>query len=206
VGLVAGKLAEHYKKPVFVLAKEAEEATGSARTSGSFDVVMSLKATEQYLVKFGGHKQAAGLTVRTAQLEQFYQELLKFAEQNIAEEEQEPVLELEAELRESDFSMAAYDELEKLEPYGVGNSKPKFLISAAQLVNHKLVGATQQHVQIQLIVGSAVIDCIAFSMPYIVTAMPAGSIVDVAAELIADSWNGTKKLKLKIVDIKLTNQ
>jgi single-stranded-DNA-specific exonuclease len=205
-GLVAGRLADHYKKPVLVLEKGLEESTGSARTSGGFDVLGSLKASSQYLVKFGGHKQAAGLTVRTEQLENLYREILKFAETTIVEESGPPVLELEGELKEQDISLDTYEELEKMEPFGVGNPKPRFMVSQAQVLEYKLVGANKQHAQVRLTVGAKPLDCIGFSMAYLAEAFPAGSVVDIAGELIADSWNGTKKLKFKLIDMRTHEQ
>src|SRR6185503_19999944 len=80
VGLAAGKLAEENYIPVIVLEKGPEESTGSARTVGDFDVVESLKAASEYLVRFGGHKQAAGLTVRTVDFEKMYQKVLDYAD------------------------------------------------------------------------------------------------------------------------------
>jgi len=206
VGLVAGRLADHYKKPVLVLEKGEQESTGSARTSGEFDVLGSLKASEQYLVKYGGHKQAAGLTVRTDQLENFYREVLRFADTNMAAEAGPPVLELEAELAEQDISMETYEELEKLEPFGVGNPKPKFLLAGARVLEHKLVGANKQHVQTRLALGDKIFDCIGFSLAYLADGYPAGSTVDIAGELIADSWNGLKKLKFKLIDMRTHEQ
>ncbi len=202
VGLVAGRLADHYKKPVMVLEKGAEESTGSVRTSGNFDAVESLKSASEFLIKFGGHKQAAGLTVRTDQLDEFYRQILKFAEATMSAGEPVPTLELEAELRESDITFGTAEELEKMEPFGVGNPKPKFLVRGAQFLDYKLVGANQQHIQLRLMVDAKVIECIGFSMAYIAEAFSSGSIVDVAGELITDSWNGTKKLKLKLIDMR----
>lgn len=203
VGIVAGRLADHYSKPVLVLEKGETESTGSVRTSGNFDAVESLKFAAQYLVKFGGHKQAAGLTVRTDQLDAFYQEILKFADTNIASEQLEPMVELEAELQEADLTLATAEEIERLEPFGVNNPKPSLLLAEAEILEYRLVGADQQHVQLKLGKGLKQVDCIGFSMAYIVDKFPVGSVADVVGELMADTWNGTKKLKLRLVDIRL---
>lgn len=200
VGLVAGRLADHYRKPVLVLEKGATESTGSVRTSGNFDAVESLKFAAQYLVKFGGHKQAAGLTVRTEQLEAFYQTILKFADTNPVLEQQD-TLELEAQLEETDLSLVTAEEVEKLEPFGVGNPKPKLLIPQVHILEHRLVGVQQQHIQLKLRKGARILDGIGFNMAYVSEKFPAGTMVDVAGELLTDSWNGTKKLKFKLIDV-----
>lgn len=76
------------------------------------------------------------------------------------------------------------------------------MIERAQVLSFKLVGSNKQHVQIQLLVGNKIIDCIGFSMGYVANQLWAGGFIDVAGELLADSWNGVKKLKLRLFDIK----
>jgi single-stranded-DNA-specific exonuclease len=79
VGLAAGRLAELYKRPVIVLETGDEESTGSARTGSEFDLVSALKSASHLLVKYGGHKQAAGLTLKNKDVPAFYQALLDYA-------------------------------------------------------------------------------------------------------------------------------
>jgi single-stranded-DNA-specific exonuclease len=205
VGLVAGRLAEKYKKPVLVLEKGTTECTGSARTAGNFDVVACLKSASQYLVKYGGHKQAAGLTVKREHLDNFYQEILRFADSGTFQEA-EPTMELEAQLHEADIALETFEEVAKLEPFGVGNPKPKFYINQAQVMTHRLVGAEQQHLQLQVLVGNRVLDCIGFNMSYHAQKLSMGALIELAGELMADVWNGAKKLKLKLIDLKIHEQ
>jgi single-stranded-DNA-specific exonuclease len=146
VGLVAGRLAEEFYKPVIVLEKTTEFSTGSARTVGDFNILEALKHASEHLVRFGGHKQAAGLTLQTVKLEIFYQKVLDYAEANIVESSR--TLELEAELQASDLVSTTYNLVSSLEPFGVNNPKPKFLISALEILDLKPVGKTGQHFQL----------------------------------------------------------
>ena len=98
VGLVAGRIAEEYHKPTMVLSRDGAEATGSARTVGEFNVVESLKHASEHLTRFGGHQQAAGLTLKVDDFELFYQKILDYAEENLTEDDLESSLTLEAEL------------------------------------------------------------------------------------------------------------
>lgn len=202
VGLVAGRLAAELNKPVIVLEQGEEECTGSARSVGNFDIVEALKSTAQHLVKFGGHKQAAGLTVKVTELEAFRSALIQYTEEHLTLEDMENVLELEAELTAGDVTLDMHDIIAELEPFGVGNMKPKFLIRNAVMQTQRIVGSGQKHLQMALGVGDSVIESIAFNMAYICDTIKVGDKIDLAVELIADSWNGFRKVKLRVVDIK----
>lgn len=204
VGIVAGKLADHYKRPVIILEEgENGEVTGSARSALGFDIVSALISTQSYLKRYGGHKEAAGLTLHLENFDEFYLALLKHAEQNWPEQISEPILELDAELKENDLTLDGYTEVEALEPFGVGNPKPKFLISHAKLAAFRLVGQNSQHLQMQLVIGETILDCIGFSMAYKAKDFSTGLDLSVAGELMVDQWNGTKKLKLRVLDVKI---
>jgi single-stranded-DNA-specific exonuclease len=178
-------------------------STGSARSIKGFDIVAALNHCSEYLLKYGGHKEAAGLTVANDQFDNFYFNLLKYAENNWPEQSEEPILELDAKLEEQDLSMDRYEEIALLEPFGMGNPKPKFLIEDAKLISHRLVGQSQNHLQMQVLVGETILECIGFSMGYFSAKLETGKIINLAGELIADTWNGNKKLKMRIIDIQI---
>jgi single-stranded-DNA-specific exonuclease len=205
VGLAAGKLAEIYKRPVIVLERGEVESTGSARSGNGFDIVAGLKATSHLLSRFGGHKQAAGLTLPTMHVEKFYQGLLAFADQT-GYEAVEPALELAAELQAQDLTLVTQEQVEQLEPYGMGNPKPLFLVSGAQVRSHRIVGNGQKHLQLQIGLADRVVDCIGFNLAYLAERLNGYKVIDLAVELLADSWNGNTKLKLKVVDIRSSQE
>lgn len=200
VGLAAGRLAELYKRPVIVLETGETESTGSARTGSEFNIIECLKSCSHLMVKFGGHTQAAGLTVKNEQVEVFYQAILDYAENNMPAATA-PTLELEAELTEESLSLDTAASLQKFEPCGIGNPKPKFLLSNCNVISFRGVGKEQQHLQLQLGIGSTVIDSIGFNMGNLMNRISVGAILNVAAELMVDSWNGRSKVKLRLVDV-----
>ena len=202
VGLVAGRLVEEFNRPVIVLEKGLEESTGSARTVGEFNVVEALKYSSEHLVRFGGHKQAAGLTLRTEHFEIFYQKILEFAETNLADTDINRSLTLEAELDESQLSIVNCQLLQSFEPFGVDNQRPKFLIKNASVVSVKFVGASQQHLQLRLRVGEREIAGIYFNCGDFAKSLAPHDILDLAAELMEDEWNGRKQIKLRVVDVR----
>lgn len=203
VGIIAGKIAETFGKPTIVLEKGEKESTGSARTSGEFDLVECLKSVSDKLLKFGGHKQAAGLTVATDLLDEFYRGILDFAEQHWPAEQSAPPLVIETILFGGDLSIDAHADLAKLEPYGAGNPKPVFMLAGVNLVSYKLVGTEQQHLQLKVMLDNILLDCIGFNMSYLATKFTDNVELDLAGELMVDSWNGSKKIKFKLIDLKV---
>ncbi len=201
VGIVAGRIADIYHKPAIVLSRGEEESTGSARIGTSnFDIVECLKAVSQHLVKFGGHKQAAGLSVKTSELPALYEAILKYVEDNPTEE-QKPTLIIDAELTEQDLNLSAYEDVLALEPYGAGNTRPIFALPSARVASFKAVGESQQHLQLKVVIGEAVLDCIGFNLGYLLPRLDFGNKVSLAGELMVDTWQGTKKLKMRVLDI-----
>lgn len=203
VGIAAGRLATELQKPVIVLEQGEQESTGSARTFGDFDMVEALKATAEHLLKFGGHKQAAGLTLATTNLDAFRVAIARYASEHMSQADQEVVLDLDAQLTASDLTLDFFDQLEELQPFGVGNPKPLFLIQNVELYGAKKVG-NDKHVQLTFSVEGRPVQGIAFNMAYVCDTVPVGSMVDLAAELIADTWNGIRRLKLRVVDIRIS--
>jgi single-stranded-DNA-specific exonuclease len=202
VGIIAGRIADQFHRPAIILERGETESTGSARVGNTdFNIVEALKATQTHLVKFGGHKQAAGLTVRTDQLETWYSEVLRYADLNPVASGA-PVLKIEAELSAADLSWDAFEEVAKLEPFGAENPAPVFALPDAKILSFKVVGATGQHLQIKLAQEDAVLDCIGFNMAHLATRLNVGGTISVAGQLQADSWQGVKKLKLRLLDVK----
>lgn len=206
VGLVAGKIAEEFQKPTFVLEAGEIFATGSARTTGNFDVVECLKSARDVLEKFGGHKQAAGLTVKTENLPLFYEKILVFAQTSGAESlETEIPSWLDAEIAHRELVLETADKLAALEPHGVGNSKPQFFISGLTLLAVRRVGSGGKHAQLTFKTKYGTIDGISFSGGEFWSHIAPGSVVDISAELLVDSWQGRKRVKLRVCDL-ITNQ
>jgi single-stranded-DNA-specific exonuclease len=164
--------------------------------------VEALKSTSHLLVKFGGHKQAAGLTLKTENVEVFYQNLLEYAE-SINYEATEPSLDVDAELFENSINLETADIVASLEPFGAGNTKPIFVINDVSVVSSKAVGKESQHLQLNLCLGQTFFSCIAFNFGYLAARLSNSDIIDVVVEFLIDEWNGNRRLKFRIIDIKL---
>lgn len=153
IGIVAAKLLETYQKPAFVL-QELEDGTakGSARSFGDFSAVEGIRATEKLLIKGGGHKLAAGITLEATRVTEWrtaintYYDSLKLSSQ-----EKYLLPKADATIDGfSDLNEDLIDNLTRLEPFGNGNPEPVFCVLGAMVVERRLMGADGQHVAYNL--------------------------------------------------------
>jgi single-stranded-DNA-specific exonuclease len=183
------------------------ESTGSARSVPSFNVVEALKYSKDVLVKFGGHAAAAGFTLRTEHLDIFYKNLLDFADKNLDPAALAKVINLDAEMKPEDISMETSDTINAFEPFGVDNTKPKFMLANVSVVDSSGVGKDAKHLQLSVSakLGNGtekVFKCIAFNFCKVIEQLSPGKKIDLAFELITDVWQGRKNLKLRVIDFR----
>ena len=126
VGIVASRIAEELYRPTIVVAFDGEEGKGSGRSIPGFDLYSSVAACSGHLVRFGGHRAAAGLTVERAKLDSFRRAFARAARERLHPEFKQPVLKLDLELDLEAVADGVARELERLEPHGPGNPRPVF--------------------------------------------------------------------------------
>lgn len=205
VGLVAGKIAEEFYKPTIVLSKDENGFTGSARTVGDFNILEAIVFASEFLERFGGHKQAAGLSLALNNLEKFYSKILEYSEQKDGTMPQGARLYLEAELGLSHLTLTFFELLSYLEPFGIGNPRPKFLIKDLKIEAIRAVGNLRNHLQFFLSNSQTKIPAIMFGATDFAKSLKIGDTIDAAAELLYDGYNGQARVKLRILDIKRTD-
>ncbi len=209
IGLVAGKLVEEFSRPAVVLTVGEVYSKASARSINGFNIIEAIRAQSEFLVDAGGHPMAAGFTVETAKLELVKQRLLELAEKAIGPELLEKTLKIDLELPLPAISLKLWEAIRKLAPFGLGNPEPVFK-SPAIVEDFRLVGNTGKH--LRLIVKAVTeegshqensLAAIAFNQGFLANKLRRGQKVELAFGLTLNSWNGEKKLELKVKDIKL---
>ncbi len=149
VGIVASQMAEKLRKPVILITEIIDKEygkvlRGSCRSANGIDLHAALKDCEEFLLQFGGHKMAAGVTLYESQLEKFIHKLSTYL-QNIEDVEPElKKIDLELEV-ERVLENSYLQQLQLLEPYGVGNEKPIFLDKHLVINEIKRIGKTGDH-------------------------------------------------------------
>ena len=127
VGIVASRALTLYGKPCFILSEEGELAVGSGRSLGNFGLFDAVYACRELLERYGGHKLAAGLTLKTENIPAFREAINRYA---AARFDRMPVVQtvIDRRLRAADIDLSAVEMLSCLEPYGEGNPQPVFLM------------------------------------------------------------------------------
>ncbi len=202
VGLVAGRLAERFHRPAFLIERGPELSKGSARGIPGFNVVEALRACEDLLVKYGGHTAAGGFTVPTAQLPELEARLAAFAERTLTEEDLRPRLELDAELALQEVTWDLWRALAPLEPFGPANPRPLFWLRDVRIRRVRPVG-DGSHLQL-LLEGSGGhrVEAIAFRQGEHAAALEAVPWADLAVHLNVDRWNGRERLRLQVAALR----
>jgi len=127
IGIVASKLVDVFHRPAIVLSIEGDTAHGSCRSIPGFDMLGALDAHAGYLLRFGGHRVAAGLTMEAGQVKAFRRAIADWADARLEPDDLRPRLQLDARLRFREITPALVDALAALAPFGAGNPKPLFL-------------------------------------------------------------------------------
>jgi single-stranded-DNA-specific exonuclease len=148
IGIVASRLVNQYYRPVVLIAVADGIGKGSARTPDGFDLYEGLKGCAQYLEKFGGHRAAAGITLRAENIPAFRRDFERIVYHKTTPEDFVPKLSIDAEISASDVSVQLADDLEALAPFGAGNPEPLFMLSDMDVLSARVVGT--HHLQMRL--------------------------------------------------------
>jgi single-stranded-DNA-specific exonuclease len=149
VGIVASRLVNHFQKPAVVLSIHNGIAKGSGRSIGNVDLYSLIKSQESLLAKFGGHKMAAGLSMDIENIDAFRAGINSSAAA-LHPDDFIPQSDILGELEHHSINFDLLALLERYEPYGEGNPRPRFLIRDAEVVSVKLFGQDRSHSRLEL--------------------------------------------------------
>ena len=196
LGIVASRIVERFHRPTVVIGFNGDAGKGSARSIRGFHMVDGLRRCAGYLEKFGGHEFAAGLSVKTEQIEPFAGAFEGVAREWLRADDLLPLLEIDAPLGLPDIGFSLMRELEALKPFGIGNPEPLFMTRGLEVCERKLFPAGARFRFRQ---GERVIGGVAFGAGEDFPGAP-GTKIDVAYRLSENEWNGSTSVEMKIVD------
>ncbi len=205
IGIVASRLSEEYYKPTIVLTESNGFASGSARSVSGFDLYKAVESCKDLLENFGGHMYAAGLTMKTENVDEFTHRFEEYVAENILEDQTYPQLEIDATLEFKDITPKFFRVLKQFGPFGPGNMKPIFESkNVYDYGSSRLVGKEQEHLKLELIDGSSenVMSGIAFRMYEFNDHLKALNPLDICYTLEENNFNGNVTIQLMIRDIK----
>jgi len=201
IGLVASRLVDSYHRPMIVISKGEVYSKGSARSVPGFNIIEAIYASSEYLVDGGGHPMAAGFTIETRHIETFVQNIKKYAQSSLLDEQLMPIIKIECELDREDINFKTLEEIRKFEPYGVGNLEPIFLTRTMLVEDVRAVGQGAGHLKLQVDGLSA----IAFNMGQKRALIRPGHYLDLVYTVSEDYYNGGGTIQLKVKDLATGN-
>lgn len=202
IGIVASRLVEAYHRPAVVISVDGSECVGSARSIPGFHIQEAFCAVSDLLDRFGGHSQAAGLSLKTSRLTDLKLRLMAYARERLSEEALIPKLYYDGELAKEDITPHLHKEIEILEPFGAGNPPPSFLISSAAINNSRRVGKDFSHLKMALSLGLRSLDAIGFGWGDAAAEFEPGCRVDLLASVYRNEYRGVSKTEFRIQGLK----
>ena len=202
IGIVASKLTEKYYKPTILLTIEEGMATGSARSIKGFSIFDALVKCKDLMTKFGGHEQAAGLSMNMENIDELRKRVNEIADYNLSQEDLIENVKVEYELQEGQVDLKLVDDLHLLEPFGMSNPTPRFIMRDLLLSNIGFVGAAKQHLKLTL-QKDHVYEAIGFNMAYLADDFTRGDKVDVLFQLDENNYNNNRKVQFLLKDVRM---
>jgi len=205
IGIVASKLVETYKKPVFIIGIRGDTATGSARSFGNFSAADAVRAADDIILRGGGHGAAAGVTLETAQIPAFRRRVNEFYD-SLNLTDQVRFLQPSADVEVKDFAEITeelVEQISRMEPFGNGNPEPILKIAHAVVAGVRRMGANGQHVKIALRdADEKTLQVLAFNAPESFFREP-GDEIAVWFQPNINEWNGVRTVEGRLLHVEL---
>ncbi len=206
VGIVASRLTETYYRPTIVLGESNGIATGSARSVSDYNIYEAINACSHLLENFGGHKFAAGLSLKTENIDAFSECFEEYVSKTIKPEQLIPIINVDAELKFSEIDDRFYRIMSQMAPFGPGNMTPVFITkNVRDTGNSKRVGANKDHLKLEVVdTNGVVMQGIAFSFePEYYEKMSAEPkpYFDICYSVSENEFRGKISLQLTVKDI-----
>jgi single-stranded-DNA-specific exonuclease len=199
VGIVASRLVERYYRPTILVALGAAAGLGrgSARSIHGVNVYDAIKACQESLEGFGGHRMAAGLSIRAEKVPELAERFECAVRARVTANDFVPVTDADCELPFSAINDECLRDLARLEPYGPGNPEPLFLARNVRVVSRRVVG--DQHLKLYLEQEGRALPAVGFGMSDVELAP--GNVIDVLFSPMVNEWAGAETLELRLRDI-----
>lgn len=208
VGLVAGRIADEFGKPAAIFQKGEKESVGSFRSIPQINIIEAIGECSDLLVKFGGHDQAAGVTVKNDNLEAFWKKLGGIVERKFGEKKLVREIKIDEEISFEEIGFELANDVKKMEPFGKGNEEPVFLTRDLIVQELKWLGNGEKHLKLFLRPkdnSPKIFEAIGFNADVDFKKIEKGDIIDLVYNLEQDEWNGSKKLQMRIVDLRASD-
>jgi single-stranded-DNA-specific exonuclease len=205
IGLVAGKLAEKYHRPVVLIALDqlgARPGTGSARSPNGLNLHAAFSACREHLLGFGGHAAAAGLRIDETRIDAFRQAFCETCECETPAGGRAGELRIDAEGPLAQLTMSTVQQIESLAPFGCGNPRPVLCATGVRLAEPpKRMGEGEKHLSLKLTQHRTTLRCVAFGMGECADELAAANaLLDIAFKPVINSYRDRHSVEVHLVD------
>lgn len=202
IGIVASRLVERYGKPALVFSIHEGKAKGSARSIEGFDIFDALLSLNAYYDKFGGHEQAAGLTLPLEQFERWQSDMEALCKETLPAYLLVPALAIETKVASADVTYSFLEELEKLEPYGVANPRPVFKLEGVTIQKKLQLGKNREFTKYVVSDGIRTFDAISFDKSGYYQLFKENDCIDLLCHIDLNEFKGTQTIQFQLKDIR----
>ena len=205
IGIVASRILEQYYRPVFLLAIDGEEAHGSGRGIDGINLADSLNACTDLLIRHGGHKAAAGLTIKTENIPKFERRFNRYVCEHLSDEDFIQQLSIEFEIQMSYLSLEVIQKLHLLEPFGEDNPSPRIAMRNLSLQRPpRLIGKENNHLKLFVTDGRQTAEAVGWQMSdYFISLKNQNIRLDLAFDPEISEWDNTPCIQLNIADLQI---
>lgn len=201
VGIVASRIIETYYRPTVVLTQSGDCVSGSARSVPGFNLYEAVHACREFLLGYGGHFAAAGLTLQTSNVEAFREKFEEVVSATIDENLLIPEIIIDAEIEFKDINPAFYNIIKQMEPFGPGNMTPVFIAKGVRNTGFSRI-VKEDHLRLVVQQDDITFTGIGFNMADKFSIVESRQPFDIVFKIDENEWNGNKALQLKVEDIR----
>ena len=201
VGIVASRLIETHYRPTIVLTKSGDVLAGSARSVSGFNLYEAIHACREYLLGYGGHFAAAGLSMLPENLPAFEKKFDEVVSATIDERLLIPEINIDAEIGFAELTQNFYEIICQMEPFGPENMRPVFIARNVKDTGYSKI-AKELHIRFSVSQGNKTFTGIGFQMASKFELLKMNKAIDLVFTLDENEWNGTTNLQLKVIDLR----
>jgi len=203
VGIVASRLIETYYRPTIVLTRSGDLVSGSARSVVKFNLYEAIHACKEYLLGYGGHFAAAGMTMLPEQVIPFSEAFEKVVAATITPDALIPEIIIDTELRLKDINLTLYKIINQIEPFGPDNMRPVFITKKVMNTGFSKI-VKEQHIRFVVKQDEIIMNGIGFNMVEKFDLLEMNEPIDIVYSLDINEWNNESNIQMKVIDIKLS--
>jgi single-stranded-DNA-specific exonuclease RecJ len=204
IGIVATRLTEKYYRPTVVLTQTNGHVTGSARSVVGFDLYEALNACSDLLDQFGGHKYAAGLTMKPENIVLFQERFEEVVSTSILPEMLHREILIDAVLELSVIDAKFFRILRQFEPFGPQNEAPLFLSRGVQVCGQAMVVGGSHLKMTVMQEGSAAFECIGFGLGHLAAVINDRKVFDMCYTIEENVWRSKRSIQLNVKDVRIS--